>query len=179
MKPLLGLVFVFLFSNLVFSQKRFEIVEKKSTNLRPYYSKNFKQYLDTIHLPLRLTGRFDSVHVDSNVMILQVKKYNLPNNPVLQTNNIIFPKEVWPAGRNKVMLDTVITLNIITQTIGDSLKNDEIGHIVIAGQALDQYHTIRLSNTALLHDRKYKGKPFWVEVGTNFDLIDGPVLAPR
>jgi hypothetical protein len=156
-----------------FSQDRFSLKPGITSNLKPYYSKDAGAHIDTIHLQVVLTGKFDTAaNTGNNTLNLAIEKFNLPNKPrIADSAHITFPKSAWHADGSAK--DTTLIINLITESIPDSLKNDEIGHLVITGKS-DNFHTLRLTNTALGFNTKYNpDKSFWVEVGANFDLIDG------
>jgi hypothetical protein len=154
-----------------FSQERFSLKTGITSNLKPYYSKDAGVHIDTIHLQVVLTGKFDTVR-DHNTLKLAIEKFNLPNKPrIADSPQIFFPESAWHTDGSA--RDTTIIIYLITESIPDTLKNDEIGHLIITDKR-DNFHTLRLTNTELGYNPKYNpDKSFWVEVGANFDLIDG------
>lgn len=154
----------------LWAQQRFEIVSGRTTNLKPYYSKTRKLYVDTVDVRVRLSGVFRPTE---NKLVLDVEAFNLPNKPQLLNETFDFKPTDWPGEKNS--REIAIPVLIVTESFSDTLKNDEMGHIIIKGRP-DQFHTIRLTNALAADVAKYDpNKAFWVEVGSNFDLIDGPV----
>lgn len=157
----------------LFSQERISLKPSSTTNLKPHYSKTATSHIDTVHLQVVLTGGFDTTNPENNTLLLEIARFNLPNKPrIADSAHITFPANAWPVDGSKK--DTTIIINLITESFRDSLKNDEAGHLFIKGHP-DTFHTLRLTNTALEVNTKFDpNKSFWVEVGSNFDLIDGP-----
>lgn len=153
------------------TNSRVSIISNGITNLKPVYHKTAGEVYDTVHVRITTSGKYNAKVADSNVVDFELKKLNLPNNPRLVNSRIFLPKEMWDtAGKSK---DTTVILGIMSKKMKDTLEFDETGHITIKGQP-DPYHTIRYTNSILLAEHKYDPtKPFWVEVGANFDLIDG------
>ena len=175
MKSLLLLFALFIIAEASTAQQGVTITGSYTSNLKPRYAKGDAQSYDTIHLHLQLTGSYDTLDVKKNGITLQVQNYNLANHPILANSGIAFPEAVWPGNRRLPgeKLDTVIVVLLLSGNMRDTLQNDEEGHIIISGKP-DNYHTIRFTNTAFNIDTRFQpNKPFWVEVGSNFDLVDG------
>lgn len=170
MKPALFICALLLLAPAVWCQQRFEIVSGRTTNLKPYYSKTRKLYVDTVDVWVRLSGVFKPTE---NKLVLDVEAFNLPNKPQLLNETFDFKPTDWPGEKNS--REVAIPVLIVTESFSDTLKNDEMGHIIIKGRP-DQFHTIRLTNALVTDITRYDpNKAFWLEVGSNFDLIDGPV----
>jgi hypothetical protein len=164
---------LFISASGLFAQDRISLKPGFTTNLKPHYSKTSVSFIDTVHLQVVLTGAFDTTNPENNTMHLEIARFNLPNKPrIADSAHITFPANAWPVDGNKK--DTTIIISLITESFSDSLKNDEAGHLFIKDHPA-AFHTLRLTNTALGINTKFDpNKSFWMEVGSNFDLIDGP-----
>jgi hypothetical protein len=134
----------------------------------------------TIKLKFQLSGVFDKVTAAKNEVTLAVQKGALSINPSFATNNIAvggvnttiisIPEINWPLSGVPVEIVKEIQLLIPG---GNDISEDEIGQIIIDGHP-ESFHSLVLSNDAETINTKYKpNKPFWIEVGANFDLLDG------
>ncbi|MDJ1495040.1 hypothetical protein QNI19_19025 [Cytophagaceae bacterium DM2B3-1] len=134
-----------------------------TVTIHPVYSKQRVTQIDTIPIKVRLDTVFNA---SWNTLTFDIRRFNLPNNPVLINPVITITQDRWNrALNNGRILDTLLFLT--TSNILDTLQGDEIGHLQITGK--DDYMTIRLSDRDLYNPNK----PFWIEVGSNFDFIDG------
>lgn len=157
-----------------FSQTRFEI-KNSTSNIKPLYSLKSSSKLDTIHLDLTLRGAYNSKDSSSNTVNFEFQYFSLPIHPKLINTSMTFPPASWPGNFDppKESYDTTIIISVLSENFMDTLKNDEIGHIVIK-DVPNKFHAVRYTNSLFKEEYKYnKSKPFWIEVGSNFDLIDG------
>jgi len=157
-----------------FSQSRFEI-KNATSNIKPLYSVKDSSKLDTVHMNLTLRGRYDTIEPSNNTVNFDVQYFNLPVHPRLVNSSMTFPATCWPGNFEppEDSYDTTIIISILSGNLKDTLKNDEIGHIIIK-DIPNKFHTIRFTNSLFKEEYKYnKNKPFWIEIGSNFDLIDG------
>lgn len=174
MKRLLIFVAFIFNTTFGFSQARFEI-KNATSNIKPLYSLRDSTKLDTVHIHLILRGAFDTEESANNTVNFEILYFNLPVHPVLVNSSVTFPASSWPGNFEAPQdsCDTIIILSFLTRNIKDTLINDEAGHIVIK-DSLNKFHAIRYTNSLFKEEYKYnKNKPFWMEVGSNFDLIDG------
>jgi hypothetical protein len=170
-------IFLLLFCSFYFgySQPRFQITGKHTSTIVTRYSKTANAYPDTIHIHLRLSGKYDAADASRNRLILELQQFNLPNNlSIIGYKPDDFPQSVWPGNRGLAgeVLDTTLIVSLLSNNLTDTLKSDEIAHIVIKDQPAE-FHSIRLTNATGIDTKYLPNKPFWVEVGANFDLVDG------
>lgn len=137
-----------------------------STSINPLYSKEDKIKTDSAHISLDVSGNI----LNDTAILFETILLTLPNHPVLLNNPLKITKARWDTltnvGKKTGTLDTF--LYVQTAFMPDTLKEDEIGQIIIHGQP-QQFHILRLTEKGLYNP----GKPFWIETGANFDLLDG------
>ncbi len=120
------LLFSFLIIFIFVHSQRFKIIGGYTTNLKPNYNRTGGQVFDTVHLHLRINGKYDSGNLDSNTVTFEIKEFNLPNNPKLVNNTMTFSESTWPG--NNSSKDTTIILSLLTNTLKDTLQNDTLNH---------------------------------------------------
>ncbi len=84
---------------------------------------------------------------------------------------IEIPKEDWPP--NCAAKEVNVSLTLLVPPVTSTVSFNQIGQILMDGQTT-KGHNIIISNDAEFLNTKYNpNKPFWIEVGSNFDLLDG------
>jgi hypothetical protein len=126
----------------------------------PHYSDHAGTQADTLLLKIKL----DSTYTKDmgNQLTFEMNHFNLPNNPRLLNGQFtIDAAEMLP---NNVF---EIKLVLITDHMKAAITSDIQGYITLEGKK-ESFFTIELSP-----GHEYNpDKPFWVEVGANFDLVD-------
>jgi hypothetical protein len=129
------------FTLVSFSQ-RVELVQSTAF-INPSYAKPPVQNIQAI--PVRLLFNGNSPSSDTTINF-DVQQFNLPNYPVLIPGSISISRTKWATIiGNRGSFDTV--LYIRTSSI-DSIKQDEIGHIIIHSQP--QYVELRLTEKGMV-----------------------------
>lgn len=105
---------------------------------------------------------------DADVEItFQIMPSNLKSTPKLLpgSEKITIPKDKWSNG-----VDTTLSIKFSIDACSNCVNFDEVAYITCStqGQGKGQIE-LRVSPYDVAYD---KDKPFWVEVGSNFDLID-------
>ena len=146
--------FLLVFPKLTIAQDAI-IVSGQTASIATFYSSDHLTKSEDIHIKVQL---LTSSPTDSTIhFILQPNSF--PNNPVLLDND--FKCRVW----KKDSIFTV-TLKLTTSNSLDTLRENDIAHVIIRDKQTP-FFTIKLKPS---YDAT---KPFWIEIGSNFDLIDG------
>lgn len=142
-------------------------LDNASTLFNPIYAK------DSIRTERVLVKMFrDTVpsNTDTDKVTLTIEKYTFPFNP-----QIISTKEIkisdWDvkhdsSGKATVSHTEVIVIN--NESLATDLKMDLSSYLKIDGNN-KSFHEIRLTEKGMYNS----SRPFWMETGTNFDLLDG------
>ncbi len=136
---------------------------KKTTAINPIYSKDSVRIE---RIKITLTRDKPPLATDTDHINFKVDKKLFPFTPVVFPATLAIPARAWSEGEDQITFDTVIYLK--NQTIYSSLKQDATTYIEIAGDE-KSFHTVRLTEAGMYTPTQ----PFWVELGTNFDLLDG------
>ena len=172
----------------VINAQRFQISGKTDT-LAPFYhvqskdtAKPENQKTKTVTIPVKLilNGGFDKTDASKNEVKFEIKPGTISfplsfvnNNGNEKEASISIPANDWPASEAAGPKEYVCNLIVKVLSTAKPIASNEIGEIIIAGQS-SNFETIVFSSDAIPLDTRYKpNKPFWVEVGANFDLIDG------
>lgn len=140
------------------------ILPSNPTLIQPIYSQKKQIRIDTIQMRLKLTGDYDS---NANQVHFTLLDTTLSNNLKIKDTIITISENEWNISLANNGLYSPI-LYAQADNMVDTLRDTQYGYIVIKGQSQSGSHTIKLNQ------RNYNpSKPFWVEVGTNFDFADG------
>jgi hypothetical protein len=162
-----------------------EIVDNGKVGITRDYTSEASSSIDTLTLTVRLRGKYDKNH---NQLVFEFLKSSLTSNFQIMENPLTITQTEWnDAGRNaRIKVDSVkvntitgikwkrdtlrdtlisIPLHINTIKITDSLNNIHNLDVVIKGQQQSHRGAQRIKVSI-------QDKPFWAELGTNFDLLD-------
>jgi hypothetical protein len=169
----------FLFKSYVKAQTatppRVHIISNADT-LPPASTGNSKHKI--IKLKFQLTGSYDTANDLNNRISLSMQRGSLTNTPAFVktdgtlavVDTITILKEDWPTTGKPEEITMPVQISLQG---GTEITGDEIGQIIVTGYSSGN-HAIVLSNDAVPLSTKYNpNKPFWVEIGSNFDFIDG------
>jgi hypothetical protein len=182
-----------IFNFLVAQSSRFQIIpgtdtlavsrEAKNNEETAQNDKAKKESAVTINVKVvvQVNGKFDTTKGSVNnkvtfsivrgTLTVEPKFIDSGNNQNKSQVEIAIPEEDWPTDCAPKKINLNLTLWVPPVT--DEVSFDQIGQIIIAGQN-STGHNIVISNDAEFLNTKYNpNKPFWVEVGSNFDLLDG------
>jgi hypothetical protein len=131
-------------------------------DLSPLYDKSQNPKNDSVPIQLCLSGNFDA---NNNTVHFFFDTLGLPNHPSLYPGTITINENTW----NSVLssggvLQTSVMLE--TRFINDTLKGNEFGSIRIKEDSSD-------SVVVWLTNKINPNKPFWIEIGANFDISNG------
>jgi hypothetical protein len=182
MKKLLQILLLCLCANLLLAQ-RYQIVPSADT-LAPLYRKASDpstQKVYELKISVLLNGTFDTATPANNDIVFEIQNGTLSFSPLFITginpgaNTIAvnIPAADWPATLANAPKLYKLSLFLRIPDVTTKPVSTEVGLVIIQGQP-QSFHTLVFSNAAEPVDSKYNpNKPFWVEVGANFDLIDG------
>lgn len=141
-----------------------KIVNTPATIMHPVYSSKNEKNDDIISLQFQLNGGYDS---SANQVTFEVLDSTLPNNVKILDSTITISKNDW---NNALVLNGLYNkeIKVSITSIKDTITNIRKGYIVIKGQSDQGQHEIQITPS-----QYNPNKPFWVEVGSNFDFIDG------
>jgi hypothetical protein len=151
-------------------------LDKGETVLNPVISAQSNKAVQQIVLSIELGGPAPQGKEYTVVPVLINQPRRSKVDPVLLTETIKINKEEWPgAGKTKSVNKTVV---IQTTSIKD-LTADELFYLkldkseapkeILVDDCADCNHQIRVTLSGMYN----ANKPFWVEIGSNFDLVDG------
>ena len=131
----------------------------------------------TVKLKIQLVGAYDTANADKNKVVFKIQQGTLSIKPIfvpIGTDSSItsysVPASAWPNSNSPTQTEVELHLQVPG---GAAIGNDEIGKIVIAGFD-ESFYSIVLSNNAEPIKTAYNpNKPFWVEIGSNFDFLEG------
>jgi len=128
------------------------------------YNTKQTKYSRPITIPIRVKGNYDST---ANQLVFVNTDSILTNHPHIDT--VTITEDGWNAAKaNNGEMN--ITTRITTTSVKDTLKEREVGYLVIPGQTQESAG----SQEIILKQGLYlKDNPFWMEVGSNFDLLNG------
>jgi hypothetical protein len=112
----------------------------------------------------------DTTAVADDTVTLTVDPYSFPYKPVIESQNPVrLDHTKWDSlvidGKTKYRQQVQV---ILTNPPIDTLPDDEFANIRIDGVD-DSYHGLRLTEKGMY----IPNKPFWIEVGANFDISSG------
>ncbi len=139
-------------------------LEHNDTTLTPLISKAKMKIIPTIRLLFKLSGKKPDKEqkIDMELQVLNAEVVS----PVLKTTTVSFVPDDWNGKRDAennvhVTKDVEVELSSVS-----SFGKDVLFFIVIKGKPA--HADITISSLGM-----YTDKPFWVEVGSNFDFADG------
>jgi len=149
---------------------------KGETVLNPVISTQSNKAVQQIVLTIELRGAAPEGKDYTVVPVLINQPRSSKVEPLLLTETIKINKGEWPgAGKTKSVNKTVV---IQTTSIKD-LTADELFYVkldkseapkeILVDDCEDCNHQIRVTLSGMYN----ANKPFWVEIGSNFDLVDG------
>lgn len=155
---------------------RVQIVSKSDT-LIPVAKGKKKNFI--IKIKFQLNAPFDATAgTNLNKVNLSIQRASLssvvqfvkPDNTKATTIDVEINQQDWPITGKQAEVTQLLQLEFDSQA---DVTNDEIGQIIITNHPASPHYLV-VSNDAIPVSSKYKpNKPFWVEIGANFDLIDG------
>lgn len=171
-------LFMFALAMKSFSQAvppRVHIVNAE-TKLAPLYGAASAVDVDSILITLQLTGTYDAVAPANNTVSFTINNGTISVSPLFNgsgtnTETLTILSGDWPLTATPV----VKTYKLAIRKSGRAARmvSDQVGQIEITGHPGTQ-HVIRYSNSAIRLNTSYdSAKSFWVEIGANFDLVDG------
>jgi len=143
------------------------IIHTAPTKMYPDYEATTKKKTTEIPVQLNLTGSYDSSANQVTFSILDTS--TISNGLKLYDTTITINKTDW----EKAVSDGgtyIINLLVSTNSLKDTLTNLQKAYIVLKGltPSSNGYHEIHLSPS------EYNpNKPFWFELGANFDITNG------
>lgn len=100
-------------------------------------------------------------------LTLKIDKKNFPFIPDILKPEVEIKDEEWkPTEKDATKYFVVKTIYLSNKSI-ENFKNDELAYISFEGSS--SLKTIRLTDKGMFD----ANKPFWIEVGSNFDFADG------
>jgi hypothetical protein len=117
---------------------------------------------------------------DTNeTIIFEIDKKNLIEVPafiddkgnVVSAYKYLIPKEELPSACKAKELSVSLILSVPKTSLKGSFE--QVGQIILKGQPAVGHELVISSGAEFINTKYSPDKPFWVEVGTNFDLIDG------
>lgn len=147
--------------------------------LPPYYADSGKQTVAiTVTLQLQ-ANKFDDSVAKNNIVTFKIVQGTISSPIVFANGDSVTRSENiaqanWPpAGGNGGTYKVVLYLKLPAISSKKPIANNQVGQIIIENHP-ETYHTIVLSNNAIPLNTTYNAKkPFWIEIGSNFDLVDG------
>ena len=152
----------------------FQIVETKQTTLQAYYSKDKNgEAQDTVQVVVQRSGCESLPNEHEDTLFFKFDDLSFPKGSliILDPTQIVKTK-AWDkitattkgTKEDTTKCFTTVILHL-KKTRVDTMKNDEIGSIGL--DSGEGKHFVRLSGSGV-----YTTQPFWLELGTNFDLLD-------
>ncbi len=143
------------------------IVLTPATEIKPLYSSRKQTLPEIIPVTLQLNGDYDSSANSASFTMLDT---NLVNEFNIYDTLISITRDQWVeaiAAGGKLE----IKLPVKSSTIKDTLGNVQRGFIVLKDRpaSIYGYHEVQLASYGVYNPNK----PFWMEVGSNFDFNDG------
>jgi hypothetical protein len=146
-------------------------LDNKATVLNPIYIKDSVRYES-----MNLIFIADSLPKENDTVNLTVDRKLFPYTPEIRSKTgqqLVLIKNKWNPNDVLITGDTStskyyqkVSISIQNQSI-DSLHYDNFAYIQIKGGD-SSFHAINLTEKGM-----YKNRPFWMETGSNFDLLDG------
>lgn len=146
------------------------------TRLAPLYDSATATQVDTVRITLLLTGLYDTAVAANNTVSLTINNGTITTHSVFNdtgtgSTTLNIPASDWPLTATPV--EKTYLLYIRTTGRASRMNGDQVGQIEITGHPIS-HHVLRYSNGAIAINTKYDpSKSFWVEIGSNFDLVDG------
>lgn len=139
-------------------------IQSRSKNIAPFFNEANAPQIDSVKIRLLVSGPFDrskniaSFYIDSGAA--------WPNDPQLQNTAIRIDEKIWnDAIKNNGIIDTVIFLE--TAHCDINVKTKKL-RIKLRGDSIDCITVWLTRKNAVIPN-----KPFWIELGANFDVADG------
>ena len=141
-------------------------LDNSDTIINPLYNKNQVKY---IPINIKLYRDTTPTENDIDTVNFTFAKKEFPFLPTIYTPTLILNKKSWTKFNNRGYPELDTSLLIENRAI-DSLKSgaDLYGEINIKGED-SSYHSLHLSEIGMYNPTA----PFWMETGTNIDLLDG------
>ena len=148
--------------------RHIQIIPGAPINMIPEYSTS-DTTVDTVYktivVRLQLTGPFDST--DNVVTFRLLNSTALADQLTITNPTLVITKGAWDT---TMAHGGVYVARIFVRTLSlkDSIKNVQRNYILLAGDTANANHSQEIVLRA--YD---PNKPFWVELGANFDLLNG------
>jgi hypothetical protein len=132
--------------------------------MTPQYSSTSIQKDGTLPIRLEITGSFDTTQVSDTVHFTLLDTSALSNKLKLLNTQVTIDQQTWEnaESNNNGIYD--LKLHYKVNSLTDSIEYVQKDYIILSGDTL---------NSQEVQLRSYNpNKPFWVEFGANFDLLD-------